>query len=327
MNILLSFPGSRLPVINYGGTQRVVWYLAKELHAMHHRVWLLAAKGSSCPFADVVEYTPGVPIAEQIPSGIDIIHCQESVDPSISHLPHVVTMHGNRSHGPLDPNTVFVSRNHAERFGSDSYVYNGMDWDDYGKVDWNAQRRYFHFLGKAAWSVKNVRGAINVAKAIPGARLEVLGGYRFNFKMGWRFTFSPKIRFEGMVGGERKSQLLNGSRGLIFPVIWDEPFGLAITESLYFGAPVFGTPYGSLPELVTPEVGFLTDNKADMVAHLLNDYHYSPRVCHEYAADNFNSRLMAEHYVEKYERVLNGATLNSHPLIQHNSYPRHPWIE
>ena len=221
---------------------------------------------------------------------------------------------------------IFVSRNHASRFGSDSYVYNGMDWDDYGDVDFSRSRDYFHFLGKAAWRVKNVKGAIDVVRAIPGARLKVLGGHRFNFKMGLRLTFSPRISFKGMVGGERKSSLLNGSRGLIFPVLWDEPFGLAITESLYFGAPVFGTPYGSLPELVNGDVGFLTDSESEMVAHIANDYHYSQRLCHDYAVDKFNSRVMAERYLEKYEQVLNGHALNDVGKLKSNgAYTRYTW--
>lgn len=325
MNILLSIPGSKLPVTEYGGTQRVVWYLANELHRMGHRVWLLAAPGTVCPFAEVIERNSEVPLAEQIPECIDIIHCQDRVDESIRHLPHIVTMNGNKCRDAMDANTVFVSRNHAERFGGECFVYNGLDWDDYGPVDMQRARSYYHFLGKAAWRVKNVRGAISVAKALPGARLEVLGGYRFNFKMGLRFTFSPKIRFEGMVGGERKNKWLAGSRGLIFPVVWDEPFGLVVTESLYFGAPVFATPYGSLPELVTPEVGFLTDSKAEMVSHIASHYDYSPKVCHDYAVDRFNSRVMAEQYVKAYERVLDGATLNSGRLIPHTDIVRREW--
>lgn len=325
MNILLSIPDSRLPVQNYGGTQRVVWYLAKELRRMGHRVTLLAAPGSECGFADVVHYRQGVPLAAQIPPGTDILHCQNFVEESVADFPHVVTMHGNTLGVKLDRNTVFVSRDHAARHGSSCYVYNGMDWDDYGTVDLTARRTYFHFLGKAAWRVKNVRGAIDVVKAMPGARLKVLGGHRFNFKMGWRFTLSPRISFCGKVGGVRKSSILNGSKGLIFPVTWDEPFGLAVTESLYFGAPVFGTPYGSLPELVTKEVGFLADGQETMVEHILGGVHYSPEMCHEYAADNFNSRLMAERYVQKYEQVLNGETLNSRCPEATVPYSHRPW--
>lgn len=149
-----------------------------------------------------------------------------------------------------------------------------------------------------------------MANALPHARLLVLGGTRLNFKMGFRLTLSPKVRFKGMVGGEEKIRYLHGSRGLIFPVRWHEPFGLAITESLYCGAPVFGTPYGSLPELVTPDVGFLTSSKEEMIRHIRDDYRYSPLRCHEYARDLFNSRVMAEGYISKYEKVMNGEWLN-----------------
>ena len=51
---------------------------------------------------------------------------------------------------------------------------------------------------------------------------------------------------------------------MIFPVRWHEPFGLAIVESLYFGCPVFGTPYGSLPEIVAPDVGVLSARASDL---------------------------------------------------------------
>lgn len=323
MNILIVCTSMKLPVSNYGGTERVVWYLAKELHRLKHHVWILAVKGSSCPYATIVHYNQNIPVSKQIPEGIDIIHWNGWVADDAAHIPHVVTQHGNYMMGKLDRNTVFVSRNHANRFGSSSFVYNGMSWEDYGTVDLDKNRTYYHFLGKAAWRIKNVRGAINTIKSIPNERLVVLGGYRFNFKMGLRFTFSPKISFAGMVGGERKKQLLNGSKGLIFPVLWDEPFGIAITESLYFGAPVFGTPYGSLPELIKPDVGYLTTSQSDLAMHLTHSYDYSPQICHEYACDLFNSKIMAEKYIEKYEHVLNGYFLNENcpeQIISPNKY-------
>ena len=258
MHILIQLDNT-IPVITYGGTERVMWSLGKELSRMGHKVSFLVPQGSSCDFASIIPIDPGKEIVLQIPDGID--------------------------------------------------------WDDYGTVDLNAKRNYYHFLGKAAWRVKNVKGAIDVVKALPrGERLIVLGGYRFNFKMGWRFTFTPKASFKGMVGGAEKCTYLQHSKGLIFPVRWDEPFGLAITESLYFGAPVFGTPYGSLPELVKPEVGFLTNSEQEMIAHLQNcGASYSPATCHEYARDLFNSRVMAENYLKKYEQVLNGTPLNNQP--------------
>lgn len=291
--------------MRYGGTERVMWYLGKELSLMGHEVHYLARKGSSIPFATLHPLRRDIPISQQIPEEVDIVHFNNHVPKGFDVKPYIMTCHGNAVADDIVPDTVFVSRNHAQRYGSTSFVYNGLDWNDYGQLNVTEPRTYYHFLGKAAWKVKNVRGCIRMIKQMPGETLYVLGGYRFNFKMGWRFTFTPQARFKGMVGGLEKIDYLQHSKGLFFPVIWDEPFGLAITESLYCGAPVFGSKRGSLPELVTSEVGFLSNDEDELVSHILTDYHYSPKICHEYAADLFNSRRMAEAYLEKYRERLN----------------------
>lgn len=309
MNILIVL-NTKLPVITYGGTERVVWYLASELQKKKHNVYFLSAPDSQCPFAKCLPFECNKPINEQIPEYIDVIHFHNNTLGYSGEKPYVITIHGNYNGNNIDQNAIFVSKNHAERNHSISYVYNGLDWDDYGELNSTLPRTHFHFLGKAAWRLKNVRGAISVVNHLPNAKIMVLGGTRINFKMGFRLTLSPKACFKGMVGGKKKNDLLQHSRGLIFPVRWDEPFGLAITESLYCGAPVFGTPYGSLPELITPETGFLTANKQEMINHIRNEYDYNPIRCHEYARDLFNSRVMAEKYIEKYEVVMNGEKLN-----------------
>jgi glycosyltransferase involved in cell wall biosynthesis len=226
-------------------------------------------------------------------------------------------MHGNLNHAlELDQNTVFVSKNHAARFGSDCYVHNGIDPQDYGApiLHKDAVKNYFHFLGDAAWRVKNVKGAIQVAK-MAHQKLRVIGGVRFNFNQGIRLTFDTHVRFDGMQGGVQKNEIIKYSKGLIFPVRWHEPFGLALIESLYFGCPIFGTPYGSLPEIVIPEVGYLTTTAsglADAVA-CVNDF--SRKTCHEYVMDNFTHIQMTATYIRLYEKVLNGEKLNTKPPI------------
>ncbi len=311
---ILIVDNSIIPVHLYGGTGRVVWSLGKELSLMGHDVTFLVKRGSFCDFAKVLHIDESKSIIEQIPKkDFEVIHFNFSVDnmETLS-TPYIITQHGNTNiNEKLDKNTVFVSKNHAERHQSLSYVHNGLCWEEYKKPDLNQKRSYFHFLGKAAWRVKNVQGAIDVIKATKSEKLKVLGGVRFNFNMGIRFTFSHKVSFMGMVGGDHKYQLINGSKGLVFPIRWHEPFGLAITESLYYGCPIFGTPYGSLPELVPPEVGFLSYEKNDLTQAVLNWADYSPKVCHEYAKGHFNSHKMAVEYIKKYEIVLSGAPLNS----------------
>ncbi|MDV4312598.1 glycosyltransferase [Acinetobacter indicus] len=139
----------------------------------------------------------------------------------------------------------------------------------------------------------------------------MLGGDRFNFKRGLRLTFSPQIKFHGMVGGQEKLSLLNGSKGLIFPVRWHEPFGLAIIESMYFGCPVFSTPYGAIPELVPFECGVLSNN-ADLLIDAINTQKFDPLYCQQHVIDNFNAEKMAQGYLEKYAQVIQGKVLNQH---------------
>jgi glycosyltransferase involved in cell wall biosynthesis len=131
--------------------------------------------------------------------------------------------------------------------------------------------------------------------------------------MGFRLTLSPNVRFHGWVGAEEKRRFLPGSMGLVFPVRWHEPFGLAIVESLYFGSPVFGTPYGSLPEIVQPGYGFLSTDAGELAEALRGGGLLDPRACHAYAVERFGAPAMAEGYLRAYERVIGGEPLHAAP--------------
>ena len=309
MHILI-VNNTSIPVKQYGGTERVIWWLGKQLVHMGHRVSYLVGPGSYCDFATGVHVlNHEIPFNQQIPAGVDLVHLNCKVNET-PHLPYIFTLHGNTNdQNPMDINTVFVSKNHASRYGSDSYVHNGIDPADYGDPGLNQKRNYFHFLGDGAWRVKNLRGAIKIAQKAK-IKFRVIGGKRFNFNQGIRLTFDPRIQFEGLIGGIAKNNLLKGSKGLIFPVLWNEPFGLSIVESLYFGCPVFGTPYGSLTEIIQPKVGITSNSLSALVDAVQNANQFDPKICHEYVMENFTSTQMTKAYLSKYETVLNGQQLN-----------------
>lgn len=296
----------RLPALKYGGTERVVWSLGKALAKEGHEVTLLAGKGTEAPFARVFEIDPQRPLSAQIPQDVDIVHLQNGVPADVRIAadagripPYVVTIHGNLPAGTqIDPNSIFVSANHAQRHGAEAFVHNGLDWDDYPPFVPGQKREGFFFLGKAAWRVKNLKGAIYIAREA-GERLDVLGGTRLNFKMGFRLTLDPRVHFHGMVDNEEKGRVANASKGLIFPVRWHEPFGLAVVEAMYYGAPVFATPYGSLPELVIPGTGVLSEHLMDL-AWAIKEYRGDELFIHEYAAKNFSASAMAAKYLQYY---------------------------
>jgi glycosyltransferase involved in cell wall biosynthesis len=301
---------SVIPALKYGGIERAIWWLGKMLVKMGHKVSYLVAKGSYCPFADVYELNTDLPFNSQVPEMVDLVHLLTGTNEKPV-KPYLVTLQTNLNQAvEMDINTVFVSRDHANRYGSDRFVYNGLDVEDYGKPDLIVKRNYVHFLADAAWRVKNVRGAIKIAGKA-GSQLHVIGGVRFNFNMGIRLTFDLNTRFHGMKGGEEKNKIINGSKGLLFPVLWNEPFGIAIIESLYFGCPVIGTPYGSLPELIPKEVGFLSAKKNELISAIKNIDAYDRTACHRYVLDNFTSDKMTLQYLALYEKVMNGEQLNA----------------
>lgn len=310
-----------IPALKYGGTERVIWWLGKQLVNKGHKVTYLVNKGSYCPFAEVVFIDESRRLHEQIPAGADLVHYNTVFDDQTP-IPWLITEHGNGHAGHIFPrNTVFVSDNHARRMGATAYVHNGLGTDDYDVPDLARQRHYVHFLGHAGWKIKNAKGAIRIAK-MAGERIAVLGGHRLNLNMGIKFSPALHARFYGKVGGSKKNQLINGSKALVFPVLWNEPFGIAIIESLLYGCPVFGTPFGSLPELVIPEVGGLSDSYQTLAAMVQQAADYDRKRCHEYVCDVFSAKVMAEKYLQYYTQVLNGMPLNeNHPIAPAEQIP------
>lgn len=317
-----------LPPRLYGGTERVVIWLGRALTELGHKVTYFAGPGSRLDFAacELLQGPISATTARNL--GIDIFHVNSGSFPDQTGVPFCSTMHGNdRNARVLHENTIFVSQDHARRHGGSAFVHNGMDERDYPAPDLDARGGNFTFLAKAAWKVKNVKGAIDVARKA-GAPIDILGGSRVNFKMGFRLTLDPNARFHGMVDDKTKSRYLRPSRGMIFPVLWDEPFGVAVTEAFYFGVPVFATPYGALPELVTPEAGYLSASASELAEAARRAESYNRRAIHAHWQKHFTARTMALKYMEYYQRILDGETLHPGPINAPPTRVRElkPWL-
>lgn len=148
MNIVLLDRGNPIPALKYGGTERVIWGLGFELTKLGHQVTFIVPKGSYCPFAKVIEYDTSVDMNSLFPKDTDIVHLSFVPDYELDY-PHIVTMHGNkRSDDKFDLNTVFISKNHAQRHHSEVFVYNGLVWEDYPRVDLTKKKRIPSFFSE-----------------------------------------------------------------------------------------------------------------------------------------------------------------------------------
>jgi glycosyltransferase involved in cell wall biosynthesis len=194
---------------------------------------------------------------------------------------------------PFPFDTVFLSRAHAAMYGRDCFVYNGLDPADY--VFRDKKDDYFLFLARVTRSSKGVERAVALARRM-GFKLVIAGGYKF--------SLSRKIRSVGMVGGAEKAELIAGARALLSPISWPEPFGLAVIEALCSGTPVITAPCGAMPELVTPDTGFLCGDMPAMEAAVERIGEISPHDCRRRVMENFTAELMAENYLTIYRRII-----------------------
>ncbi len=290
----------RLPVHGYGGTERVVTWLARALAQMGHRLTLIAAHGTRMPEATVITTDlstlrrPDFDVRPLLPSAFDILHSHRDlpIEPSV---PWVWTLHGNPPAGTvLPPQTIFVSANHARRYGGLRYVHNGLDLADYRFR--REKDDYDLFIGRLH-SVKGHRLALEATRRT-GRRLVIAGG--------WRPTLGRRVSYIRSVGGERKVQLLAGARCLWMPAQWDEPFGLTLIEALASGTPVLGTHRGALPEIITPDVGFMGDTVDELVEQVASIGHIDPDACRLRVEQQFTHLRMAEGYLKIYEATLRG---------------------
>jgi glycosyltransferase involved in cell wall biosynthesis len=302
------FSGWRLPVDHYGGSQRVVYWLAMAQAQMGHRVTLLAPPGSCCPGVEVREVPAGQRFESWVPADLDIAHFSGAPWVAVA-APFVVTIHGNAPNELVSqPYHVFVSRDHAQRAGSSAFVYNGVNPAEL--IYRERKDDYFLFLGKVSRPYKGIATALSLARRL-GFRLLVAGGTRFSLRRsgGWMDSLRADVKFLGEVGGTRKAELLAGARALLSPISWNEPFGLVVAEALMSGTPVITTPVGAMPELVTPDVGFLCANEDELAAAVQRVGEIDPAACRRRALAHFSSRACAEKYLHYYKRRIAGLPL------------------
>jgi glycosyltransferase involved in cell wall biosynthesis len=302
MHIALYFHG-RVPVHGYGGSQRVVVWLARGLAQFGHRVTLLAAEGSRIPGLAIIELDPratsrpGFDLTPFLPDSLDLLHTHAPLT-APPDCPQVFTLHGNLRPGRAPrPNTIFLSADHARRHGATAFVYNGVDPSEF--VFRREKGEYDLFLGRLH-SVKGYRWAIAGAKR-SGRRLLVAGG--------WRLSLRRSLRFVGAVNGERKVDLLASAACLWMPALWDEPFGLTLVEAMMSGTPVLGTRRGALPEVVTDDVGALGDTLEELIELRSTIERRDPGECRARAERWFSHTRMAEEYVRMYQHYLASGNL------------------
>jgi glycosyltransferase involved in cell wall biosynthesis len=109
------------------------------------------------------------------------------------------------------------------------------------------------------------------------------------------------IEYLGEVSHGRKVELLQDARATLFPIDWEEPFGLVMIESMACGTPVIATNRGAVPEVIEHgRSGIIVENYREMGEALSAADDLDPLECRVYVEERFSPERMVADYVAAY---------------------------
>jgi glycosyltransferase involved in cell wall biosynthesis len=113
------------------------------------------------------------------------------------------------------------------------------------------------------------------------------------------------IEYLGEVPHGTKVELLQDARATLFPIEWEEPFGLVMIESMACGTPVIATRWGAVPEVIEDGVsGIIVDSYRDIPGALERADRLDPAELRSYVERRFSQERMVADYVAAYERLI-----------------------
>ena len=330
-----------VPPKYYGGTERVVSYLTEALVDLGHDVTLFASGDSRtrarlvpvCPQA--VRLAPA--LGEAFPYHLLAIEevCKRRDEFDIVHFhidylhypvsrrlgwTQLTTLHGRLDLPELQPlydefgEMPLASISDAQRrpvpqanwVGT---VYHGLPLDLL--TFYPGPGEYLAFLGRIS-PEKRVDRAIEIATRadLPlriAAKVDRADERYFEREIEPLLS-QPGIEYIGEIADSEKNDFLGRAIALLFPIDWEEPFGLVMIESMACGTPVVAWPRGSVPEIIDQKVtGYIATSIDEAVEGVELTRRLDRRRCRDTFERRFTAERMARDYLRLYRQVSGGA--------------------
>jgi len=334
-----------VPPKGYGGIEAVVHLLALELIARGHRVTTFAAEGSDprlnvvslasadwgadlgTPMQRVRESTYQLRVNRELrklAGQLDVLHLHTEF-PGMAvasfldlPVPRLATVHSGIDKRVLsfleevDQEVDLVAISDVQKAQAPglrwrAVVHNAVRLDDF-----EFRERKEGYLVELARITpdKGQHLAIEVAERV-GMPLVLAGKVDRDAKSRRYFEelieprLSSSVRWIEDVRGKAKADLLANAAAMLFPIQWEEPFGLAMVEAMISGTPVVSFKRGAATELVEPGVtGFLAGSVDEMVEQVRRVGTIDARACADRARDRFSPARMADGYEAAYRESI-----------------------
>jgi len=322
----------------YGGIENVVALLAEGLTDAGHDVTVFAS-GDSRVGAVVSWIYPRAPserIGEPLPELRQVLACYERGDEfdvisdhtglfaaALAPLAGVPVVH--TIHGPLDgelgdayeqiarmtPELRLVSLSHSQRRPRPQlpWLANCPNAIDPSRYRWSSKHEdYLAFLGRMG-PEKGAGHAVAVARET-GLPLKIAAkcrepAERAYFAEHVKPFLGASIEYLGELGHEEKVELLRNARATLFPIDWEEPFGLVMIESLACGTPVVAVRRGSVPEVLEHgRTGIVVERHADLAAAVAEVDRLDRAECRHAVEERFSPRSLLTGYLRAFRAAL-----------------------
>ncbi|NUT38697.1 MAG: glycosyltransferase family 4 protein [Thermoactinospora sp.] len=333
---MIAPPWEEVPPRAYGGVEQMLADLITGLSRRGHEVTLVGAGSADVPAKFLVTYpvAPSSRIGESLPEVLhaaqawrvleglpaDIVHDHSLAGPLTAPAratPTVVTCHGPSAgelgdvYRALGEHIGLVAVSDAQRALAPDLnwiatVHNALDVTSFPfsehKEDWVLWLGRFS-PGKAAHL------AIDAAR-VAGRRIVLAGkltepSERAYFEEHIRPRLGPDAEYVGEAGAGRKRELLAAARCMVFPIQWEEPFGMVVIEAMACGTPVVAIGRGAVPEIVVDGVtGFVLREADELPGAIEAAGRLDPYACRAHVERHFGLGAMAAAYEAVYRRML-----------------------
>lgn len=333
---LTADPEIPVPPRHYGGIERIVDMLARDLAKRGHEVTLFSHPASECPVPRVA--WPGADslsridtvrnaatLARHVTAGhFDIVHSFSRIAymmpilplpvPKIMTYQRAITPRSVRLGHTLSRGTLaftaisdWMMRDVAG-IGHWYMIPNGVPLDTYTFVPDVSERAPLVFLGR----IEEIKGpdlAIEIARR--AGRQLIIAGNISDEHRPWAEAHvlahvdGETIRYIGSVDDAQKNALLGGAAAMLMPIVWDEPFGIVMAEAMACGTPVVGLRRGAVPEVVEDGItGFVRDNVDGLVAAVHHLSGIDRANCRARVVQLYSAEAVVERYLGVYRKLV-----------------------
>jgi glycosyltransferase involved in cell wall biosynthesis len=345
--VMITPPHFDLPPAAYGGVEAVVTDLVDGLITAGHKVILVGGGGKNGTMAEMVPVWPravpdrlGDPEVEATHAmltrraverlidvrDVDVVHDHTFAGPLNASayarrgVPTVVTTHGpvhdrhRRYYRDLGFDAGLVSISRAQRALAPELNWIGTVYNGLSPSEWPyqvAKEDYVLFLGRYH---PNKGAHLAILAAHEAGLPIVLAGKRQEqaewdyFENAVKPLLRPGDEAMDIAGAALKRELMAKARCMVFPVQWQEPFGMVMIESMVCGTPVVALRNGSVPEVIESGVtGFVCDEPSELAPAIDAVPMLDPAACRKRVVENFDVAAMVRGYTSIYDRAYNDA--------------------